>query len=129
MTNVNSSRNMSFLVPALFWATFIVPVLYGFFFSTYSECCFSASEQWKVYLSAPVILYFAIFLVAIIAVWRIMTKRISDYDGSDESYKTAVSSFNTITIFTMFAPVAGGFLYPIAANAAASASFSTTGEP
>ncbi len=120
MTNVQQSSSKSTVrVSVLYWATFILPAVYGFFFSTYSDCCFSSAEQWKVFFSVPVILYLALFAAAVFAVDRITTARIKAYDGSQQSYSTALSAFHTKVFFTLFAPILGGFVYPFAAFAGA----------
>lgn len=120
MINVNNeSRKTSLTVNALYWATFILPVVYAFFFATYSDCCYPDSTKWLIYLSPPVLFYFAFFGIVIFAFDRITTKKIASYDGSDESYREAKAAFFAKTCFTLFAPVVLAFLYPIFAVMAA----------
>ena len=122
-----NTKKTPFIVTVLYCMAFVLPVVYAFFFSTYKNLCFSSSEQWRVYLSVPVLLYFAAAAVTIMAVYKIFTAKICAYDESEESYRQSITAFKVLQCFTMFCPIVLSFVYPFVAYAAAAQAGLDTG--
>ena len=72
-----------FTVLLLNWATFILPVVYAFFFAIQDENCYSAASIWKLYLSLPLIGYFILAAILIYFIDTYTIKKILKYDGSE----------------------------------------------
>ena len=115
-----NTKRPPILITILYCAVFVAPLVYGFFFSTYNNLCFTPYEQWKVYLALPLIIYFAIVAVIAAVMYKVFIGKICAYDGSDFSYKESISAFKILQFFTMLFPIALAFIYPAFATMAES---------
>lgn len=100
-----------FTVLLLNWATFILPVVYAFFFAIQDENCYSAASMWKLYLSLPLIGYFILAAILIYFIDTYTIKKILKYDGSEKSYKKCSAAHKIHVIFNFVAPIAFSFIY------------------
>ena len=100
-------------VPLLYWLIYSVPTLYAILMVGFN----GVFKNWSEYLSAlgsiPMLLFTLATIVTLFFLNRYFTKKISDYDGSDEKYQHASKAYTAQTSFNILFPVILGMLCPI----------------
>ncbi len=107
-------------VTALNWLIYVAPIVYGLIFSLQDKVVYTSSaDRMKIYLSAPVIVFYIFAALAVFLVNHVAVKKICTFDGSESSQKECSFAYKVQMFFNMLTPVALAFLYWLCVTIAA----------
>ncbi|MBQ1832963.1 MAG: methyl-accepting chemotaxis protein [Treponema sp.] len=115
--NENQSALKKDAVPSsvilLHYLIYIIPSFYAFVLVWYNQIFPNMKDYMSTLVSIPVIAFITVTAAAVIFMDRTFIKKVSGYDGSEQSYEEASKSYSAHMILNIIFPVALGFLCPV----------------